>query len=166
MKKILHIVTGLSQGGAEHALLNFCKFDQSCEHEVWVLKSEEFYSNSLVETGTKIVYLNLSLKSIISVFPYIKKKLGEEEYSLVMTWLYHADLFSVFIKLINSKIPIFWTIHNLKVGFKDLKIGTHIVFLVNRTLSFFVPHRIVYCAKASRIYHEKRGFCKKKGNLI
>ena len=41
--KVIHIITGLGDGGAEHALFKICKYDVRNEHFVISLKDSEKY---------------------------------------------------------------------------------------------------------------------------
>ena len=42
--KILHIITGLGDGGAEHALFKICKYDYKNKHLVFLKGPGKYYS--------------------------------------------------------------------------------------------------------------------------
>ena len=160
----MHVITGLNQGGAEKALLNFCILDAGSSHEIWVLKGRGFYSEVLASKVSKVHYFQISLNfiSLIKAIMFIYDQSKRKDIDIFMTWLYHADLVSVLIKMFNWKKKIFWTIHNLEVKLRDVKFSTLLVFKLNSFFSRLVPTKIIYCANSARIYHEKFGYSKSK----
>ena len=66
--KILHIITGLGDGGAEHTLYKICKYDHKNKHIVISLKGEEKYFSLLNKIGIKVFCLNFKYYSIIKFF--------------------------------------------------------------------------------------------------
>ena len=62
--KIIHIITGLGDGGAEHALFKICKYDVANKHLVISLKGPGKYSSLLSKLGIKVYCLNVGFFSI------------------------------------------------------------------------------------------------------
>ena len=62
--KIVHIITGLGDGGAEHALFKICKYDLSNKHTVISLKGPGKYFLLLKKICIKVYCLNLKFFSI------------------------------------------------------------------------------------------------------
>ena len=58
--RIVHIITGLGDGGAEHALFKICKYDNSNKHFVISLKGPGKYFSLLKKIGIRAYYLNFS----------------------------------------------------------------------------------------------------------
>ena len=66
--KILHIITGLGDGGAEHTLYKICKYDKNNEHVVISFKSNGKYLYLLKKLGIEVYCLNLKIYSIYKFF--------------------------------------------------------------------------------------------------
>mgnify|MGYP001420301449 FL=1 len=52
--KVLHIITSLSDGGAEAVLYRMCKFDKSNTHTVISLMNEQKYVPMLKKIGINV----------------------------------------------------------------------------------------------------------------
>ena len=88
--KIIHIITGLGDGGAEHALFKICKYDVANKHLVISLKGPGKYSSLLNKLGIKVYCLNIKFFSIHRFF-FLIKLLSDLKPNVVQTWLVHAD---------------------------------------------------------------------------
>ncbi len=70
--KILHIITGLGDGGAEHTLYKICKYDFKNKHIVISLKGRDKYFTLLNKIGIKVFCFNFKYFSIIKFFFFSK----------------------------------------------------------------------------------------------
>ncbi len=61
-KKIVHIITGLNNGGAEAVLYSLCSFDSKSKHIVISLMGDGKYGSMLREIGIEVHCLNQSAK--------------------------------------------------------------------------------------------------------
>ena len=70
-KKVLHITTGLKDGGAEKTLFDLIKNSENNLNIVISLRGKGKYGKYLEEYGIKVFYFNFSfsLSSIPSVMP-------------------------------------------------------------------------------------------------
>ena len=59
--KVVHIITSLGDGGAEHTLFKICKYDINNKHVVISLKGPKKYFSLLKKLGIKVYCLNVSL---------------------------------------------------------------------------------------------------------
>ena len=66
--RIVHIITGLGDGGAEHTLYKICKYDITNEHIVISLKDNGKYYFLLKKLGIKVFFLNFKIFSLIKFF--------------------------------------------------------------------------------------------------
>ena len=66
--RVIHIITGLGDGGAEHALFKICKYDKNNKHIVIALKGYGKYLSLLNNLGIKVFCLNFSFFSIYKFF--------------------------------------------------------------------------------------------------
>ena len=72
--KILHLISGLNDGGAESLLFNFICNSETNIHYVISLKGFGKYGKLIEDKGIKTYYLNFSINiSVISNFIYLIK---------------------------------------------------------------------------------------------
>ena len=126
---ILHIITGLGDGGAEHTLYKICKYDTKNKHIVISLTNRGKYFSLFKKLGIEVYNLNINFFSIYKFF-YLVKLIGTLKPDIVQTWLVHADfLGSIAARLAGFK-NIVWNIRYSKIQFGKAKFTTIlIVFL-------------------------------------
>ncbi|WP_340620481.1 glycosyltransferase [Xenorhabdus siamensis] len=143
--KIIHIISGLDNGGAEGVLYRLCKYDSTNTHIVISLTSIGKYG-ALLEDKEIIVY-TLNIKKNIKSF-----------YSLMQTWMYHADLIGgITAKLAGIK-NIFWNIRHTDLHPKHSKKSTLLIAKLCAFLSDKIPKKIICCAYSSLDAHKKLGY--------
>lgn len=103
-KKILHIITGLNDGGAEGVLTRMCLAEPQ-NHQVISLMDMGKYGYILQDADVSVYCLNLntkfiSIKKIIELYGIIKKNRP----NIVQTWMYHADLIGGIVAKI-ARVP-------------------------------------------------------------
>ena len=163
--KIIHIITGLGDGGAEHTLFKICKYDLNNKHIVISLTSSGKYFSLLENFGIKVYCLNANFFSIFKFF-YLIWLLRFLKPDIVQTWLVHADLIGgIAARLVGIK-NIFWNIRysNFEIG--KAKLTTIIFIKILAKLSYLVPKLIVIVSKKAKKIYEIEGFDKKKFKLI
>ena len=115
--KVIHIITGLGDGGAEHTLFKICKYDNINKHIVISLKGPGKYFSLLNKLGIKVYCLNIKFFSIHKFF-FLIKLLHSLKPDVVQTWLVHADFIGgIAARLVGIK-NIIWNIRysNFEVG--------------------------------------------------
>ena len=90
--KVVHIITSLGDGGAEHTLFKICKYDKLNQHIVISFKGPEKYFLLLKNLGIKVYCLNANFFSIHKFF-FLIRLLRSLNPNIVQTWLVHADFF-------------------------------------------------------------------------
>lgn len=167
-RKILHIISGLGDGGAEGVLYRLIK-DQDDLHEHHVLSLTDFgkYGDALRAAGVNVRAIGLSRKKIkLSKFIELIKVIKALEPDLIQTWMYHADLIggSAAKLLRNSKIV--WNIrHSDLIPGEDSRL-TIIIAKISAFFSYFIPKKIVCCAEAAYITHAELGYRKSVMSVI
>ena len=165
--KIIHIITSLSEGGAQSLLNQFIKADCKNKHIVIPLLNNGRYINIIRERGIKVIPLSFNsfhnfIKSIIQIKIILKK----ESPDLIHSWLYHANLVSSFLFLFNPKLKVVWSIHNFSVSLKSISFKTLIIVLLNSFFSYFIPKKIIFASNAAINSHLKIKFDFRKIVLI
>jgi glycosyltransferase involved in cell wall biosynthesis len=165
-KKVIHIITGLGNGGAEGVLYRLCLNCSSAEHVVISLLDDGKYGPLLKDAGVDVRSLNLSA-SPISLIKVIKLFLTIRQLSpdVVQTWMYHADLLGGICAKFAGVKNICWNVRHsdLKAG---VKATTRLLVFLSSRISHFIPNRIVYCGFHSRSIHENLGYCRSIGVVI
>ena len=165
--RVLHIITGLDDGGAEAVLFRLCKLDKKYQHIVISLQAKQKYESLLKKLNISVHTLNFS-NSSINFFGLFKlfKLIRQIKPDVVQTWMPHADLIGGVLARIAGVKKIFWGVHhaNLIKG----KINRLVIMIVrlNALLSNLVPTKIIYCAEKSREVQESIGFKKSKGVVV
>lgn len=165
--KVLHIITGLGNGGAEGVLYRLVTNDRSNEHIVVSLMDEGKYGPLLIKKGISVHCLNMSqgkpsIKSIAKLFKLIKS----EKPDVVQTWMYHADLIGgVIAKSLGIK-KVFWNIRHSTFDPSFTKSSTIKVAKLCAKLSRIVPSAIVSCSHVAVQPHVEMGYDKSKFNII
>lgn len=163
--KVIHIITSLGDGGAEHTLYKICKHDISNKHIVISLKSPEKYFSLLSNLGIKVYCLNFKFYSIYK-FLILINLLRSLKPDIVQTWLVHADLIGgVAAKLAGIK-NIIWNVRysNFKIG--KAKLTTFLIIKLLAKLSFLIPKLIIIVSKRAKKIYEKEGYDKEKLRFI
>ena len=84
--RVIHIITGLGDGGAENILYKICKHDCLNKHIVISITNEGKYSSILKKMGIKVYCMNMKIYSILKFF-YLIRLLRLLKPDIVQTWL-------------------------------------------------------------------------------
>lgn len=145
MKKILHIISGLNNGGAERSLFNLCNsnLNQHFEQIVLCLGKQGIYGPKLEEIGIKVCYIEFkSGNKIFRLIKFLKlcKKINPD---IVQGWMTHGNFFSlVAFAYLLFKPTLFWNIRQTIYRLKHEVFFTRILLLLNAFFSK-VPQKII-----------------------
>jgi len=158
--KVVHIITGLGDGGAEHALFKICKYDLKNKHFVISLKDKGKYFSLLNKLGIKVYCLNVSFFSIYK-FLFLIKLLRSLKPDIVQTWLVHADFIGSFAARLAGIKKILWNVRysNIKIG--KAKLTTILIIKILSILSYVIPKLILVVSKRAKKIYEMEGYNKK-----
>ena len=163
--KIIHIVTGLGDGGAEHTLFKICKYDIKNKHIVISFKKYGKYFSLLNKLGIKVYCLNASFFSIHKFF-FLIKLLQSLKPDIVQTWLVHADFIgSIAARLAGIK-KILWNVRYSNIEIDKSKLTTILIIKVLAKLSYIIPEIIVIVSKKAKKIYENKGYDKRKLKFI
>ena len=155
--KVVHIITGLGDGGAEHALFKICKYDVSNKHFVISLKGPGKYFSLLNKLGIKVYCLNVNFFSIIKFISLIKL-LRFLKPDIVQTWLVHADFIGGIAARLAGIKNIFWNIRYSNIEIGKAKLTTVIIIKILSILSYLIPKFIITVSKKAKKIYEKIGY--------
>ena len=145
MKKILHIISGLTNGGAERSLFNLCNssLNNHFEQIVLCLGKEGIYGHKLEAIGIKVYYIDFKSNSkIIRIFKFLKicKKINPD---IIQGWMTHGNFFSLIaFASLTFNPKLFWNIRQTIYKLKHEVFFTRILLLLNAFFSK-VPQKII-----------------------
>ena len=158
--KVVHIITGLGDGGAEHALFKICKYDIANKHLVISLKGPGKYFSLLSKLGIKVYCLNVRFFSIHK-FIFLIKLLRSLKPDIIQTWLVHADfLGSIAARLAGIK-NILWNVRYSNIEIGKAKLTTIFIIKILSILSYLIPKFIVIVSKKAKKIYEIVGYNKR-----
>jgi len=165
--KILHIIIGLNNGGAEVSLFKICKYDKKNEHVVISFMDLGKYGNELIKIGIKVYCLNIT-KNHYSILKFLQlcRFIYFEKPDLVQTWMYHADLFGSLAARVAGIKNIVWNIRNSNLEVSKVKKRTIWIAKLLSFFSYWLPKKIIVCAKRAKKFHVDLGYCKNKMYFI
>lgn len=165
--KVVHIITGLNDGGAEGVLYRLCKYDEVHTHIVISMMNGGKYASLLIEAGVVVYSLNAKQGSFPIRGSFVLYKLLQKlSPDMVQTWMYHSDLIGGLIARLARVKHVFWNIRhsNLEVG--GSKKTTRLVAKMCAILSYIVPEKIICCAYEAKKVHAKLGYDHEKMVVI
>ena len=160
-KIIIHVITGLNNGGAEGVLFRLCKNDTKYKHVVISLMGEGKYGPMLQKLGIEILCLNMPQGKITAVALYkLFRIIRFYKPALVQTWMYHADLIGGVISKLAGVKSVFWNIRSSDLDEKFTKKTTWLIAKTCAFLSYIIPEKTLCCAHRAKDFHVELGYKK------
>lgn len=156
MKKIVHIITGLNNGGAEAMLYKLlCGMDKE-EYSIEVISMMGFgvMGVPIEQLGIPVHCLNLNENKNLWNAVAVSKRICKNA-DVIQCWMYHANLLGYIVNLFCHKKLIWGIRRGHLIPGKD-KVLTIKIARICAKFSKRVSH-IVYCAQKSKLFHEARG---------
>ncbi len=157
--RIMHVTTGLGDGGAEATLFRLILGSPDIEHCVVSLASGGRYKSELEKADIQVIDLGLfeagdPLRQALKLI----KIINDFEPDAIQSWMYHANFLTGVIGLIKKLPPVYWGIHhtNLIPGVDPWH--TRLASSVCAKISDKVPARIVCAGHAAKAAHELKGY--------
>ncbi|TSE18223.1 putative glycosyltransferase EpsF [Tepidimonas alkaliphilus] len=156
--KVLHVITGLGDGGAEAVLHRLITHDPHDEHQVVSLTGLGKYGPLLAERGVAVTALHMPRGRLTWVgLRGLWRAVRQARPHVIQTWMYHADLLGgVAGRLAGA--PVVWGVRNTTLEPGRSSRGTIVVARLCGWLSRRVPQRIVACAQAAVQVHAALGY--------
>lgn len=156
--RVMHVITGLSDGGAEGVLYRLVASDRADEHRVVSLTSEGKYGTKLRAAGVSVTTLDMPRGRVtLRGLRRLWRGLGASRPDVVQTWMYHADLLGG-VAARFAGAPVAWGIRDTTLDTASSRRSTIWVAKACSRLSRWVPARIVCCAEAARKVHVALGY--------
>jgi glycosyltransferase involved in cell wall biosynthesis len=158
--KVLHVITGLNQGGAESALFRLVTYKNiHCEHVIVSMTDMGIYGSKLQDAGIEVYSLDmprrkLKIKGCFKLFKIIKTISPD----VVQTWMYHSDLIGGIIARIAGVKKIFWGVVNFNLHRSITPLSTIITAKLCALVSSFIPYKIISCSEKAIDVHRSFGY--------
>ena len=160
MIKIIHVITGLSTGGAEMMLFKLlsCTDRSAFDVSVVSLTSAGPMADKIEALGVRVTALKMR-RGVPDprVLVRLVKLFRQESPNLVQTWMYHSDLLGGLAARFAG-IPVIWNIRHSNL---DKGVNKRMTILTARlcaTLSGIIPRRIVCNSETARKVHARLGY--------
>lgn len=165
--RVMHIITGLGQGGAEAALYRLCKACSDDSHTVVSLRGEEVFSGRLRSIGVDVYHLDIqSWWDAVFKLPALWRLLIRRRPDAVQTWMYHADLYGGVAARLAGIRNVCWGLrHGVVVG-AITKTGTRWAIRLGALLSRALPRAVVSCSVVGADNHIALGYAANRMTII
>jgi glycosyltransferase involved in cell wall biosynthesis len=157
-RHVLHVISGLSVGGAEMALYRLIlQFrDSDYAHTVVALTPGGGMIARFVDSDIRLIVLDVR-HSPAAHFMQLYRLIRTLRPDIVQTWLYHADLLGGLAARMAGNRRVIWGIRTTDVDGGCARTTT-LVRQVCASMSRWVPHTIVCVAEAARRAHAQVGY--------
>ena len=164
--RVVHIITGLNQGGAEGSLCRLVTNDQKNTHHVISLLDRGVYGAHLGDKGVQVYTLDMSRGRLtLSALYKLVRLIRVINPDVVQTWMYHADLLGGIAARLAGIKAVVW---GIRASYNKDKsgLGTKITVHACAYLSSWIPFRILSNSHYAKNVHIQLGYLEKKINVI
>jgi len=160
MVRIIHVINGLSQGGAEGMLerlmlgLDRCVFDQG----VVSLTDRGLFGNTIEAAGIPLTCLEMrGFLSIPRTLFRLRRVIASHRPDIVQTWLYHADLLGLLAARWAGDAAVSWNIRCAHLPPRDAALSTRWLLLLLTRLSA-LPEVVLFNSTSGQRSHRSIGY--------
>lgn len=165
--KVMHVITGLGDGGAEAVLYRLCKVSNGHQHQVVSLSDEGKYGSMLRDLGVSVQSLGLQPGQLpFRAFFALRRHLQQDKPDVVQTWMYHADFLGGLCARLAGIESVVWGIRHGTLERGSSSIMTMRLARILGLLSRWVPRKIVVCAQRAKDVHSALGYRDEKMVVI
>ena len=165
--RVLHVITGLGQGGAEAVLARLVAGARPSRHTVVSLTDEGVHGAALREAGAEVHALGMprgrpTLRGLLA----LRRLIAESRPDVVQTWMYHADLLGGLAARLAGVRAVAWGVRNSGAHLEKSSLSARLVMRLCAMLSRRVPAAIVCCADDAARRHAARGYAEDRMTVV
>jgi glycosyltransferase involved in cell wall biosynthesis len=170
--RVIHVITGLNQGGAEAMLeklvLTGRRMHPEIEQVVINLAELGVVGLRLARAGVSVESLGMgfSLRSLRQLPRLTARLRPGSAKTIVQTWLWHADLIAGLCARAAGNRLVIWNLRNSMPRHAATKPRSRVVARMCARLSRWVPAKIVCNSSAALRAHVAMGYCAAKCIVI
>lgn len=159
---VLHVITDLSDGGAQRVLASLATAPHASTRPVVVsLSPRGKYSGVLERAGVEVHALDMPSGRLTAAgLLRLLRLMRTSRPDLVQTWMYHADLVGGVAARLALR-PVVWGLRNTTLDANQAKRATRVVRRLCTWLSGVVPAAIVSCSERGVLEHRWLGYADK-----
>lgn len=167
--KILYIITSLSVGGAQKALLNLATSAFSDDYKPYVISlvAVNGVQQQFAEAGIPVHVLGLNrVKALPWLLPRLFRLVREIQPTVIHGWMHHGNLFATLAWLFAGRRPLLlWGMHHTPEKATLERAQHAFVLKAGRWLSRF-PQHIVYVSRRSMQRHAELGYATQHAQVV
>lgn len=165
---VVHIISGLGQGGAETVLYRLVTAPtQHNKNSVISLGDADVFGPQLEAAGIPVYCLGMKGPfAFLSGLFALRRLLKRLQPDVVQTWMYHSDLIGGLIARLAGINNVVWCIRNSGENLHRSSWKSRAVAWVCARLSQIVPTKIVSCAESAARRHKQWGYAATKFKVI
>lgn len=168
LPKVMHVITGLNQGGAEGVLLRLISGTQeSYEHSVVSLIGDGVVGPKIRALGVRVITLDmprgrLTLRGLWR----LRQAIAKARPDVIQTWMFHADLVAGLVAKVAGNPPVVWGIRHSDLDDAATKRSTRAVASLASRLSGRIPKSVVWNSQEAMRMHLARGYRPRDARVI
>ncbi|MBE6070119.1 MAG: glycosyltransferase [Clostridium lundense] len=163
-RTVVHLITGLSKGGAETMLYQLLRYQENHDFQYKVISmgGGHYYEEPLHELGINVVELDF-ISHPLSSFWHICREIKNAD--LLCCWMYHANFVGFLAARLCRVKRIVWCIRQSNLSSSVNKNRT---LKINRICAQWSKNvsEILYNGNRARDAHEAMGYCRDKGFVV
>jgi glycosyltransferase involved in cell wall biosynthesis len=157
--RIVHVISGLGQGGAETVLYRLIAQTPDIAHEVAALSGPGRYSEALEALGVRVHHLGRG----VGALPRLHSIVRDSGADIVQCWMYRANLIGGVAGRMAG-VPVIWNIRCTRGP--SLGPASELLARICGMLAGFVPDFTVNCSARSAEDHGRIGYDRADGAVI
>ena len=156
--RIVHLIIGLGDGGAERSLYKLITADDRNVHGVISLTSAGKYGPLLSDRGVSVVSIESGLWNLVPSIIRIRRALRVMKPEILHGWMPHGALVASLLKNLAGANRVLWSIRASDYGHGIRTTATRGIVKILARLSGRLPHKIFVVGQRAFETHERIGF--------
>ncbi len=168
MIRIVHVITGLDNGGAEAMLAKLVNGMHRSRYGNFVISLTDRgqLGDAIESTGVPVHCLGMRRRRLnLSSFAKLVRLLRTVKPTFVQSWLYHADFLSVLAAPFAGSPPVLWNVRCSDMNMRKYSFQTQLIL---RALVLFsrIPMAILVNSQSGRDIHHHMGYKARRWEVI
>ena len=160
--RIVHLIIGLGDGGAERSLYKLIAADDSNVHSVISLTSQGKYGPLLSDRGVSVAAIELRFRNLIAAVIKLRRTLRVMKPEILHGWMPHGALVASAVKNLSGARRVLWSIRSTNYGSGIRTSVTRGIVKILSWLSRSGPSKILVVGRKALEAHAEIGFDRDK----
>ena len=163
---VLHVITGLDNGGAEGALFRLARADRANTHIVISMTDTGVYGQRFMDAGIAVHAAamprgRISVAGLRRVYRLIR--LANPD--VVQTWMYHADIAGGVLARLAGRRAIAWGVRAADAHRHSPR-AVNALVRIGAACSYLIPRRILFNSAAGSYWHLRAGYSSSRSRIV